>query len=305
MSDKRQQTDSATEAKLLDVQQLKRALAALKKKYDQQIDELNTAHEEELTALRAQLIQLKSQLQTPPPPQQNEELANLTKRNEQLERVIQHLRERTEEAKLETKTLRDELESIYSRQDKPQGHTSEQTILQDYYEQALADNKQLTARLEEALDGRIAAENRVQEIQQAQQEKERTLLEESESRFKIAQQHLAKKVKETAVLTEQYHELERQYDEIKLDLDVTKGRIFEAHGSLESLRESLRAADAQVVKWEEKYFRLYDKFQESELRCRELKKVEERFIQMQAMVMGVHFPPLMIEKNPQTEITDT
>lgn len=266
-----------------------------------EIKELNEIHEEELSALRHQLVQLKNSFKTlqadladrEQTTFSNEEFTQLKKRNEQLERVIEHLRERTEEAKLETKTLRNELEAIYQKQEtapEPVQSPSNHALLQDDYDQAIADNKQLSSLLEEALNGRIAAEQRLEQMQRQQQENERALLEESESRLRIAQQHLAKKVKETTVLTERYEEIHRQYEEMKTTLEVTKGRTMEMQGMIESLKEALRSADSQSAKWEEKYFRLYDKFQEGEIRYRELKKVEERFMQMQAIFANMGSP---------------
>lgn len=321
MVDQKKQNAPQTGLQDLDPQNLKRKLLALKNSSEQQINELKEAHDEELRALRDQLIQLKNHLkiaqskltkleQSPPINVENEELDKLKKHNEQLERVILHLRERTEEAKLETKTLRDELETCYQQQNiitnlpvhEAQQQLQTTPLLQDYYDQAIAENNQLTAKLEEALDGRIAAETRLEQMIKVQQEKEQAQLEESESRLRIAQQHLAKKVKEVAVLTEHHEELQRQYDELKSTLEVTKGRAYEMQGTIESLKEGIRSADSQSAKWEEKYFRLYDKYQEGEIRYRELKKVEEKFVQMQAMIanmgsfMGVHTPAVFMEK---------
>jgi hypothetical protein len=195
------------EALDLDPKELKRMFVILKK-----------SHEEELLALRDQLMQLKNDLKASQGEfangeqgvLPNEEFDKMKKRNDQLERVILHLRERTEEAKLETKTLRDELEVIYQKQGTVQP-SSENDSLQSHYDQLIDENKQLAAKLEEAL----------------------------------------------------------------------------------------RSVNSQATKWEEKYSRLYDQFQEGELRYRDLKKVEEKFVQVQLMLaninslIGIHapFPP--------------
>lgn len=300
-----------TEALDLDPSELKRMLLALKKNYEEQTKALSSTHEEELSALRDQLMQLKNHLKASQAELvnreqvvlPNEEFDQIKKRNEQLERVILHLRERTEEAKLETKTLRDELEVIYQKQETAQTPppetilpSPENVLLHSHYEQSIAENKQLATKLEETLAGRVAAENLLEQLQNQQKENERVLLEESESRLRIAQQHLAKKVKEVTVLAGQYEELQRQYEEIKATLEVTKGRAFEMQGTIDSLKEALRSVDSQAAKWEDKYSRLYDQFQEGELRYRELKKIEEKFVQMQLMlanissVMGIHSP---------------
>ena len=49
----------------------------------------------------------------------------------------------------------------------------------------------------------------------------------------------------------------------------------------DQLHESLKGNESQIIKWEEKYFQMYDKWQESENRIRELNKFEEKHLQMQ------------------------
>lgn len=287
-SDEREVAILQKDKSSLDDQQSKLLLAALKSKYEQQIKELKEDYDSEQNALNSQLTQLKALFKTKNGEvNSNESVENelsLSKqRNEQFERVIQHLRERMEESKLEAKTLRDELESVYSRQ----AGVDFSLENQDRYEQLHLENKQLAAKLEETLNARIAAENELNQERQKLQEREKALLEESESHLRIAQQHLAKKVKEATILSERESELRREHEELKQASEITKTRVFELQGFLEGLRDGIKSAEMQAVKWEEKYFGLYHKLQESEIRCRELKKIEEKFIHIQKVLFSL------------------
>ncbi len=55
----------------------------------------------------------------------------------------------------------------------------------------------------------------------------------------------------------------------------------------EQLHDALKATESQVAKWEEKYFHMYDNWQESEARIRELKKFEEKHHQMQNLLSNL------------------
>jgi hypothetical protein len=55
----------------------------------------------------------------------------------------------------------------------------------------------------------------------------------------------------------------------------------------EQLNEVLRSFDSQIHKWEEKYFHIYEKWQESEMRNHSLKKLEEKHAQMQSMLASL------------------
>jgi len=55
----------------------------------------------------------------------------------------------------------------------------------------------------------------------------------------------------------------------------------------DQLHDALKGTESQVTKWEEKYFRMYDKWQESENKIRELKKFEEKHLQMQSLLANL------------------
>ena len=46
----------------------------------------------------------------------------------------------------------------------------------------------------------------------------------------------------------------------------------------------MKSFESQLGKWEDKYFRLHDKWQDAETRIQELKKYEEKHNQLQAIL---------------------
>lgn len=198
-------------------------------------------------------------------------------------------------------------------------------LLQEKYEQLREDASQFNDQLEEALEIRIRAEEELahihgllkeqeqhlnlqrEELTELNHEKEqmvqeihqlRSLLEENEIRLKMAQQHLAKKVKEVAILTEKTEEQQSSLVEHQQMLETARTQLSHLQTNMElyqkqekrlqeQLHEALKSTENQVSKWEEKYFRMYDKWQESEERIRELKKFEEKHLQMQSLLANL------------------
>lgn len=201
----------------------------------------------------------------------------------------------------------------------------QQAGLQEKYEQVKEELTEATQQLEEALEGRLSAERSLVETQslvdtqkqqiddlearlkasQLEAEKaaalnaeKQALYTEGETRLKVAQQHLAKKVKEVALMTEQIDGLqlhlmdnERTFSETKLHIDELQTQLDDALRQekrlQEQLHEALKSNESQAAKWEEKYFRMYDKWQESEAQIKELKKLEEKYQQLQSLLSNL------------------
>ena len=202
------------------------------------------------------------------------------------------------------------------------------TTLQDGYEQLKEEMTLLSERLEENCEARLRAEEQLEALQsmtkkqqvqlldqekkvtdfeherkQLQQEVQRLCqqVEETEGRLKIAQQHLAKKVKEMAILNEKLEVQQTDLLEHQELIKSAKTQMNQLHASVDNyqklekklqdqINETLKSTEIQVAKWEEKYFRMYDKWQESDDRIRELKKFEEKYHQMQSLLANLgHF----------------
>ncbi|MBA3721585.1 MAG: hypothetical protein H0W88_04215 [Parachlamydiaceae bacterium] len=421
-----------------------------------ELEEVDKQHEEELSSLKQQLVHLRNlakknqEASTQEPANSNNEsykteLVASQQRIEQLERVIPYLRERTEEANLETEQLREELEQTYHKIKALQSELStqqqlhekllkdahqkksettppnefdtksisennsfegsslkddytqvlkekvsleyqikelkqqsenqssnivafqeqlavseqqkkhfemnlynkdqllvkaqlqvqelekkmrvvgydlqEQNQIHEKYEQLREEFVQVSEKLDEAVETRQHADQQLVELtrrlkdqdvqlcdqdiqitefkrEQDRQEREiqriKSSLDDSEGRFKVAQQHLGKKVKELALLNDKSEEQHMALIDAHKQLEMFKSQIILLQGSIESyqkhekklqedLHDALKSTESQVSKWEEKYFKMYDKWQESEGRIRELKKIEEKHNHMQSL----------------------
>jgi len=259
--------------------------------------------------------------------------SNLTSFQEQLHEIGDHKKnlENSLQAKeMELKESCQQTEELKERVKELCELAKEKEYIQDKYEQLKEEWWQLSERLEQATEMRsqaeqyltqldtIAANQEVQLQEFAQQlqvlnqekgtlESERDqlkiLLDESEAalptfRLKIAQQHLAKKVKEGALLSEKLEEQQVNLSEFAQTIEYQKSQLAQLQASIdlyqrqekrlqEQLHEALKGTESQIVKWEEKYFRMYDKWQESENRIRELKKFEEKHLQMQSLLANL------------------
>jgi chromosome segregation ATPase len=113
-----------------------------------------------------------------------------------------------------------------------------------------------------------------------------------------AQQQFAKKVKEAAVLEEQNEEYEESIQNLQQIITQNKVKIAELQTGLdlqtqqqrkiqEQLQEALKAAENAHLKWEEKYFTIYQKLQEAELKIKELEKIEEKQKHLQGILSNL------------------
>lgn len=254
--------------------------------------------------------------------------SNLAAFHEQLKEVDQTKKELETTLKSNEKRLKEkqnQYELLETQIEEWKAFKSEKERADDRYEQLKDEFVQLSERLEEALDGRLKAESEMHDLQELAnrqelltqeqahqlsdliQEKEhlsrdleqlRHFFDESEARLKVAQQHLAKKVKEATLLTHKVDEQQNDLTTHQQIIESLKIQIGQSQTNIdlyqkqekrlqEQLHEALKSTESQVAKWEEKYFRMYDKWQESEGRIRELKKFEEKHLQMQNLLSNL------------------
>lgn len=218
----------------------------------------------------------------------------------ELEGIVQELRKENEAISLENRRLKEEAETSERKIGELEARTKERKIEIDFeerisYLEGLLEmqNQDLFERGEEYVrlaDERESLENHIQEL--------RENLDESESSLKIAQQHLAKKVKEAAILAETVESQQNFLGESYQNADRLNSELNELKSSLENyqknetrwqdqLHEALKGTEAQVAKWEEKYFQMYEKWLETESRNKELKVFEEKHQQMQTFLAGI------------------
>lgn len=250
-----------------------------------------------------------------------EALAEHLKRADQLDKVGIFLRERNQEAQNEINALKETLVNLEKdkaslAQELKNAH--EQNILHNQQRQGLENElkemrdqlqtmQSLAAALQVQIDAsslklqeaeQIKAKNEILITEKEQLVKElqeqKSALEERDARIKIAQQHLAKKVKETNSLLDRAEEQKAKIFELQSTIESHKHKIAEMQHTLdtqiqqekrieENLLDSLKTAEIQARRWEEKYFLMSDKWQQAEAYGRELKGLEEKFNQVQAV----------------------
>lgn len=76
-------------------------------------------------------------------------------------------------------------------------------------------------------------------------------------------------------------------DTVESDLNTTKGILQETHGELDALKQYEKRLQEQVVSWEKKYFQLYEKWQSSEEKNFELRNLEDKYQQLQALLANL------------------
>lgn len=274
----------------------------------------------EKTALENQFIQLQQQLerQSSSLIALNEQTHELGLRNKELEQALENATQLLIQSQQENREAQQRISEL------DQAHANI-AGLQDNYEQLKDEVSLLKERLEENCEARLQAEKQLEALQEMtksqqvllleqeqqlielkqerehlQQDIERLhqIMEEGEARIKMAQQHLAKKVKEAALLNEKVEEQQADLMEHQQIIESTKAQIQHLQSSIDTyqkqekrlqdqLNESLRTTESQIAKWEEKYFHMCDKWQESEIKIRELKKFEEKHLQMQSLLANL------------------
>lgn len=251
------------------------------------------------------------------------ELEEHQQRAVQLERVNHFLREKQEEARLEINQLHSEFNktqnhvvevseklqtSTRSQQDLEEELVRERQAKEEAIEEVTAlysqfeSLKKMLADAKNKVDGIQAEKDEIQaaqeKLKQEEIEKAHASRIDAESHLKIAQQHLAKKVKETSDLNDKVYSQDLLIQELQNQLEQAKERILEQQQSFdlqlhqekrlyEQLNESFRSTESLVTKWEEKYFNVYEKWQENEIQLREMKKIEAKHNQLQVLLANI------------------
>lgn len=112
--------------------------------------------------------------------------------------------------------------------------------------------------------------------------------DEQDTRLKIAQQHLGKKVKEVTLMNERLDEQRVLITDLQSSLNQLRGKTAEMQSSFElqlqqeknrheHLQETIRVTESKAAQWEEKYTKTHEK----------LKVLEEKQNQMQVLFTGL------------------
>lgn len=159
-----------------------------------------------------------------------------------------------------------------------------------HYHESLEKKEELINNLSSQVAALSKAQEKTTEILKEKELEE----QEHEAHLRAAQQHLAKKMREAALLAEQNQDLTEAIATHEKALESAKSKLAEAKATLENeanqklnlqkqYQEGIKVIESQCAKWEEKYFQLQEKWQATETQNRELKRLEERFGKLQSM----------------------
>lgn len=212
-----------------------------------------------------------------------QQLEGLTKENQVQEQKIHNLTNEISECTRRIDQLQHDLEGCHVEKDKLRRLIDEHDQVVKGFESRIADAKKENALLQE------------------NQATQAALIEEKEGKLRIAHQHLAKKVKETTLLTEKIEEQNNRNNDLQQSLDQTLSRLNEMEMKFnqakiqeknlsDQLQDIIRGSEQQQRKWEEKYFLMYDKWQSTDASNAELKKIEAKYQQLKGFLGNLnHF----------------
>ncbi len=134
---------------------------------------------------------------------------------------------------------------------------------------------------------------------------------EKENELRISQQHLAKKVKEVTLLQDKIEVQQQRLEEVSRSLAAADQKaidlekvIADDHGRTrlfhEQMAETVKTSEQKAAKIEEKYMDLHQKWAATEARNRELEKLADRHLQLQAQMQQFFggFAPLPQHTQP-------
>lgn len=150
------------------------------------------------------------------------------------------------------------------------------------------------AEIEELYRRREANQQEIATLRQYHQQYE-THKAESEVEIRMAQQHLAKRVKEATLLSEKNEILRQQISELQKEAMHHQNKANDLQQSLEQqiqnekmlqeqFSQTVTSTEARIGHWEAKYLQIFEKWKETETRNLELAAIEEKQMQLQALL---------------------
>lgn len=297
----------------------KSSLQEEKDHLENKLKEIQSDHDNELKSLKNQQIALKELLKKSQTDNQSlkdellrktQELSSLTQSSVLKEREVvpflsketEKLQDKYELLKEEWKQLNDQFEETLELKFRAEAKLDELNNLLSIKENQCNEWEEQCHQYKQQCEG---LENEKQKIQ--------SFFEESENSLRTAQQHLAKKVKENTLQNEHIEELQNQIVEFIQTLESQKVQISQLQASVElyqkqearlheQLHEALRGTDSKIVKWEDKYFQLQEKWQQCESMITQLKRTEEKYHQLRRFLNTLQ--PYLEEVSPLSSISE-
>ena len=319
--EQREKQDALDEIRLLQEQflELKNRYSLLQKELDETHVALGTANtlKEQLEAQQRECSRLIDD--------QRKHLENFERESSLIKQtLIRGLKEAQEIQKLYQDAVEDRVSTsakLHQSHQQLDRYRDQQKQLQEQIEESRGNVRTLSARLEEALRDNEDQEKLCQQIQELKCENEKLhtdalrlqqVGQEKDAEITQVQHHFAKKMKEASTFEDKCEEQARLISEQQQTLYQNKVKIAELQTSVDiqtqqqklfqdQLQEAIRNSEVQMQKWEEKYFAIYDKWQASENRAKELERLEEKQKHLQGMLtnLGSYFgQPVAVQPVP-------
>lgn len=181
--------------------------------------------------------------------------------------------------------------------------TARRTIQE--HEQALRQFAAQSVQRGQKIEGLVtqleALERDKQKLEEGYTRTRRTL-EEREQDIKVAQQHLAKKVKEVSRLTEHQEETDRKADRLQKELQDCQNQLELTRGELgklqrrekqlqDQLHEQANAMEARSARWEAEHHKLMEQVKRAEIDTKKLRETEDKLHHVRALLGEAEYRP--------------
>lgn len=268
-------------------------------------------YQEESVKNKDQLTQLQERLTSAELVYKERDLlqSGLKHHQEEIEKLNQQLAQNEEkhhaaEAQWKQHLLDYETKSLHEQQQLELAHNGMEAEIR-------SKQAELEAKIQSHQDTLLHKEKQIEELRtraSLQVQEKHTLEEElnktrrraddNEAKAQMAHQHLAKKVKETTVMSEKIEEQKHQLLDLQKNIAQTQQRATELQQSLEvhltekqKIEEKLQATiveiEDQTRKWEEKYFHMCQQWERTEAQNNDLRKQKEKLDQLESILSNI------------------
>ncbi len=179
------------------------------------------------------------------------------------------------------------------------------------YQQLAAELQAKNAQLDE-LTHQLSEIKRTHNTFQDELANVQRALEVRDAELQMAQQHLAKKVKDSARLSERAEEAERRANEMEQMRDEARKRLISLESDIENDRrrqseqetrwqQRINEAETKWKHWEKEHSRTFQQWQQAEESNKQLRELEVKYNQVSTMFanLGQMFsPPRTVEAEP-------
>lgn len=228
-----------------------------------------------------------------------EEISTLSQNLQRERQVKEDLQEEVKTLQMQFETLKMQVQT--SRQELDQSKETINSLQQSLEEKQKDLTSQIEAYTKE--NEQLQSDSKIfrDEMQFLQESLATTKssLEEKEHSLKVAQQHLAKKIKEASYYNEKYEESHQQNVDLQQSLLESQVKVSSLQQNIDlqleherriqnQLKDNLNNAESLAKRWEDKYFQYQNKCEEIESQNRALKSVEEKYSQLQILFSNLN-----------------